>query len=225
MTGERFSTQASATCEGVAPSFFAIPVSTEPGCASAPAASGNHGMNAQHQMVALPRGVFEGGGNVALLQQRVVGENLSAVGAGGQQVEHVTDADAQVAQARPTPALTRIDGDPVGLAHLSRPDRRHSLLFRQHSIALGHDHRQETISFLAIGRVDVDAEARLIVGLGEELRSRLGRSGGPGFPRFRSVTGAAPRSARSPQMPAPVTRIAPKPRRWTARSPPMLKVP
>ena len=44
MTGLRFSTQASATWLGDAPSFFAMLSSTEPGFASTPAASGYHGM-------------------------------------------------------------------------------------------------------------------------------------------------------------------------------------
>jgi len=42
--------------------------------------------------------------------------------------------------------------------------------------------------------------------------------------RFK-VRIASGRSAGSSQMPGPVTRIAPKPRRWTAISPPILKVP
>ena len=50
-------------------------------------------------MVALPCGIFEGGSDVTILQQRIIGEDLGAIGVGGKQVEHVTDADAQSAQA------------------------------------------------------------------------------------------------------------------------------
>src|ERR1017187_5086975 len=41
----------------------------------------------------------------------------------------------------------------------------------------------------------------------------------------RSVARAAGLSAGGPQMPAPVMRMAPKPRRLTVRPPPMAKVP
>jgi hypothetical protein len=41
----------------------------------------------------------------------VVGEDLVAAGAGGEQVEDVRDADAQVANARPTAAAGGMDGD------------------------------------------------------------------------------------------------------------------
>src|ERR1700730_9442992 len=42
--------------------------------------------------------------------------------------------------------------------------------------------------------------------------------------RFRTRF-ASSRSLGSPQIPGPVMRIAPKPRRWTGRSPPREKVP
>ena len=42
---------------------------------------------------ALPRGTFQRRGDVAVLQQRMVGQDLSAVGAGGQEVQHVPHAD------------------------------------------------------------------------------------------------------------------------------------
>ena len=45
ITGERCSSQASATCEGVAPSRSAARASGPPAAARSPVASGNHGMN------------------------------------------------------------------------------------------------------------------------------------------------------------------------------------
>ncbi len=62
-------------------------------------------------MVALPRRVFERGDDVAFLKQRIIGEDFRAIGAGGQQVQHVLHADAQPAQAGTAAALAGIDGD------------------------------------------------------------------------------------------------------------------
>src|SRR5664279_1788938 len=47
----------------------------------------------------------------------------------------------------------------------------------------------------------------------------------PRFGRRRSVRFASSGSSGSPQMPAPVTRMAPKPSRLTTRSPPMVNEP
>src|SRR3954447_15477407 len=47
----------------------------------------------------------------------------------------------------------------------------------------------------------------------------------PSSGRRRSTAIAVSWSGGGPQMPLPVMRIAPKPRRWTSRSPPILKVP
>lgn len=46
-------------------------------------------------MVALPRRIFERGGNVSVFQQRMIGKDFFAAGAGGQQIEHVFDTDGK----------------------------------------------------------------------------------------------------------------------------------
>src|SRR6266404_4875093 len=84
---------------------------------------GNASGDAQHRMIALSRRVFERGGNVSGFEQGVMFENFLAAGAGGQEVEHVVDADSQAPQARTPAALAGIDGDPMGFAHLLSPDR------------------------------------------------------------------------------------------------------
>src|SRR5713101_8044941 len=76
----------------------------------------------QHRMVALPRRVFERGGDVPGFEQRQIRENLLAAGAGGQQVEHIADADAQTTQAGAPATLAWIDGDTVRLAHRGSPE-------------------------------------------------------------------------------------------------------
>jgi hypothetical protein len=63
-------------------------------CRPAQSASGD----VQDRMVALSRRIFKRGGNVAGLQQRIVGEDFLTVGAGGQQIEHVLDADTKPAR-------------------------------------------------------------------------------------------------------------------------------
>src|ERR1019366_4756395 len=67
--------------------------------------------------VALTRRVFERGGDVAGFQQRVIAENFLAARPGGEQGEHVLDADAQAAQAGTASALVRIDPYAVEFAH------------------------------------------------------------------------------------------------------------
>ena len=58
-------------------------------------------------MVALPRRVFECGGDIAFLQQRIVCKDLGAVSTGSQQVQHVPDPNTQTAQAGPAAALAK----------------------------------------------------------------------------------------------------------------------
>jgi|SRR5580658_4790879 hypothetical protein len=79
-------------------------------------------------MIALPRGVFERGGDVAIFQERVVVKNLLARRARSQQIQDVLDADAQIPQTGTPAALPRIDRDAVDFTHRLSP-RSHDSYF------------------------------------------------------------------------------------------------
>src|ERR1700730_8458140 len=78
--------------------------------------------DAQHRMIALPRRVFERGRNVSGFEQWVIFENFLAAGSGGQEVEHVLDADAQAPEAGTPAALLRIDRYAAQFAHYGPPE-------------------------------------------------------------------------------------------------------
>ena len=67
-------------------------------------------------MVTLPRRKFERGGDIPGFEQCVVAEDFLTTGTRSQQVEHISDPDAQAAQARPPATKGRIDCHPVQFA-------------------------------------------------------------------------------------------------------------
>ncbi len=68
-------------------------------------------------MIALAGGELEHGGDVLVLEIRIVGKNLGAARAGGQKVKDVPHADAQSANGRPPATHSRIDADAMQLTH------------------------------------------------------------------------------------------------------------
>src|SRR6266481_5626945 len=93
------------------------PQATWQGPVEAARPQGNASGDAQHRMIALSRRVFERGGNVSGFEQGVIFENFLAAGAGGQEVEHLLDADAQAPEAGTPAALARIDRYAAQFAH------------------------------------------------------------------------------------------------------------
>jgi hypothetical protein len=70
-------------------------------------------------MIVLPGGELEDRCDVVGLEIGIVGQDLFARGAGGKEIEHVFDADAETANARTTATDIRIYGDSVYRAHRS----------------------------------------------------------------------------------------------------------
>jgi hypothetical protein len=68
-------------------------------------------------MFRLSGGVFEGGGDIAVLQKRVVLKDLLAASTRRKETEHIGHAHAYAAQAWASTALLCVDGDAVKLAH------------------------------------------------------------------------------------------------------------
>jgi len=67
-------------------------------------------------MVTLPRRKFERGGDIPGFEQCVVAEDFLTTATRSQQVEHISDPDAQAAQATPPATKGRIDCHPVQFA-------------------------------------------------------------------------------------------------------------
>lgn len=64
-------------------------------------------------MIKLPRRVQKPGGDVIGLEVRVVGEDLLACLARGEQSEHIDDTNSHPSVAGPPPALLRVDRDSI----------------------------------------------------------------------------------------------------------------
>ena len=69
-------------------------------------------------MIQFLRGVFETRANVIRFEIGIVFENLRLGHPGGQQVEHVLDANAHPTDARPSAALVGIEGDTFRKLHV-----------------------------------------------------------------------------------------------------------
>ena len=69
-------------------------------------------------MIQFLRGVFEARANVIRFEIRIVFENLRLGHPGGQEVEHVLDANAHPTNARPPAALVGIEGDTFRKLHV-----------------------------------------------------------------------------------------------------------
>jgi hypothetical protein len=68
-------------------------------------------------MIGLPRGEFEGGGNIRILKTGIVGEALGATSPGGQELKHVTNPDAKASDRGSSSAFSCIDSDSMEFAH------------------------------------------------------------------------------------------------------------
>ena len=69
-------------------------------------------------MIQFLRGVFETRANVIRFEIGIVFENLRLGHPGGQQVEHVLNANAHPTDARPSAALVGIEGDTFRKLHV-----------------------------------------------------------------------------------------------------------